>query len=306
MNRLDTRILGSEKLLRKPKVTVIGVGGAGCNVISDSPFNNIAVCTPLENPRSVKPESRVLVKQEHIEFMRETSFRTIHSIKYDLKDRVERALGEPDLIFLFTGLGGDTGSYIAPVVAEICKRKAALCVSNVALPFSVEGRDRQHLAERSLTNVCSVSDITITYPNDHLLKLVPNLPLGKAFNVMNRIMVVPLTELEKALTVGDLEPVRRDFIDSGCCRLGVGTGSGELGELRALEEALSSPWFDFNMSRVVSALLTISSGKVQEDAVCNVLDELVKRIPHSRMNYAVTTDDSLGNKYRIMLILGHS
>jgi cell division protein FtsZ len=212
----DIHSLGVEKPLRRPKLTLIGVGKTGVNAISDATFERVIVCNALDDTRNVSPEQRVLVKQEHIDFMKETAFRTVCSIKYEIKDWVERALGEPDLVFLFSGLGRDTGSYIAPVVADICKRKAALCVSNVALPFSVEGKDRKCLADCSLTNVCSSSDITITYPNDHLLKMVPNLPLGKAFRVMNRIMMVPLTELEKVLTVGDLEPVRRDFLNSRC------------------------------------------------------------------------------------------
>jgi hypothetical protein len=86
----------------------------------------------------------------------------------------------------------------------------------------------------------------------------------------------------------------------------VGTGSGELGELRALDEALSSPWFDFDMDRVMSAMVTISSGEVEEEAVCNVLGELAKRIPYSKINYAGIEDGSLGEKYRVMLVLGYS
>jgi cell division protein FtsZ len=195
---------------------------------------------------------------------------------------------------------------VAPVVADVCRKKTALCVSNIALPFSVEGKDRRGLADRSLINVHHSSDFTITFPNDHLLKLVPNLPFGKAFGVMNRIMIVPLTELEKVLTVGDLEQVRKDFLHTRYSRLGVGIGAGDMGELKALEEALSSPWFDFDMGRVASALVTISSGNVEEEAVCNVLGELIKRIPRSRIHYAGIADSSLGSKYRIMLILGQS
>ena len=306
MNGPEMNSLGVEPPMRRPKIAVIGVGGAGFNVVSDSSHQGIAVCTALEDTRGIRPESRVLVRHEHIEFMKETSFRTVCSIKYEFKDWVERALGEPDLVFLYSGLGGDTGSYIAPVVADICKKKSALCVSNVAIPFSVEGKDRKCLADISLTNVCAASDITITYPNDHLMKMVPNLPLGKAFKVMNRIMMVPLGELEKVLTVGDLEPVRRDFLNSRCCRLGVGTGAGDMGELRALEEALSSPWFDFDGDRVMSALVTISSGNVEEESICNVLCELGKRIPYSKINYAGIGDDSLGTKYKVMLVLGYS
>jgi cell division protein FtsZ len=304
MSEPELHLMGEDEPRRKPTIKVIGVGGAGCNAITDSPFNNIAVCTALEDTRAVRLESRVLVSPDHIDFMKETPFRTVRSIKYEFKDWLEEAVGEPDIAFVFAGLGGDTGSYIAPVVADVCKKRAGLCISSVALPFSVEGKDRRCVADCCLTKVCEASDITMTYPNDHLLKMVPNLPLGKAFNVMNRIMMVPLLEMEKVLTVGDLEVVRRDFTRSHSCRLGVGTGSGELGELRALEEAITSPWFDFDKDRVMSALVTISSGEVEEGAVRRVLDELSKRIPYARINYAGICDKDLGAKYKVMLVLG--
>jgi cell division protein FtsZ len=304
MSGPELHLMGEEEPRRKPSIKVIGVGGAGCNAIADSLFNNIAVCTALEDTRAIKLESRVLVTAEHIDFMKETSFKTVRSIKYEFKEWLESAIGEPDIAFIFAGLGGDTGSYIAPVVADICKKRAGLCVSNVALPFSVEGKDRRCVADCSLTKVCEASDITITYPNNHLLKMVPNLPLGKAFNVMNRIMMMPLLELEKVLTVGDLEFVRRSFTRSNSCRLGVGTGSGEYGELRALEEAITSPWFDFEKDRVMSALVTISSGEVEEEAVCRVLNELAKTMPYSRIDYAGICDKDLGAKYKVMLVLG--
>jgi cell division protein FtsZ len=304
ISRPELHLMGEDEPRRKPSIKVIGVGGAGCNAIADSPFNNIAVCTALEDTRAVRLESRVLVTSEHVDFMKETSFKTVRSIKYEFKDWLEGAVGEPDIAFIFAGLGGDTGSYIAPVVADICKKRAGLCISSVALPFSVEGKDRRCVADCSMTKVYQASDIAITYPNDHLLKMVPNLPLGKAFNVMNRIMMVPLLELEKVLTVGDLEVLRRNFTRSNSCRLGVGTGTGDFGELRALEEAITSPWFDFDRDRVMSALVTISSGEVEEEAVRRVLDELAKRIPYSKIDYAGICDKDLGAKYKVMLVLG--
>jgi len=215
-------------------------------------------------------------------------------------------VSESDLIFVFAGLGGDTGSHVAPVVADICKKTAGLCISCVALPFSVEGRERRCVADCSLTYMYDASDLTITYPNDHLLKTVPNLPMGKAFSVMNRIMMVPPLELEKAITVGDLEPVRRDFIYARCCRLGVGTGVGEFRELRALDEAFTSPWFDFDMDRVMAAIVTISCEEIEEKMVHNVLGDLEKRIPYAKISYACITDKSLGGKVRVMLLLGVS
>lgn len=306
MEEPEIFFLGEREPRRKPKIKVIGVGGAGCNTLVDSPYENIAICGALEDTREIKLKERVLVSSDDIEFMKDTPFRTVRSIKFGLKNRIEAAVGKPDLTFVFAGLGGETGSHIAPLVADVCKRNAGLSISSVALPFSVEGRDRRCAADCSLTNMCMASDITITYHNDHLLEMVPNLPLRRAFNVMNRIMMVPLQELVKVLVLGDLEPVRKSFTYSHCCRLGLGTGSGEYGELRALDEALSSPWFDFKKERVMSVLATITSADVEERAVENVLKELSKKMPYSRISYGCVCDPSMEKKYKVMLILGYS
>ncbi|MFW5914504.1 MAG: hypothetical protein ACOCSO_01795 [Thermoplasmatota archaeon] len=301
MSDPDCHALGRGEPKRKPTIKVVGVGGAGCNALGESPFETLAICTPEEDTRQLRADGRVLLKEEHLEFLRETPPRTVRSIRYELKDQISRVLGEPDLVFLFAGLGGDAGSYAAPMVANLCKKQASLCISSVALPFSVEGKDRQEVALCSVTHITESSDITITYPNDHLLKMVPNLPLRKAFGVMNSIMMAPVMELEKVLTVSDLEQVRKSFIYSQYARLGMGTGKGPL---KAVDDAFTSPWFDFEGERVMSALVTVSMSEVEEDLVKEVLEDLSHRIPYARISHSSIEDPSLEGKIKVMLLLG--
>lgn len=288
---------------RRPEICAIGIGGGGCNAITGVPFKSIAVCTAGDDARLERGIPRLILTGEQLDFLRSTSFRIIRSISFDLKDRFKDLLGEPDIVFIFAGLGGDTGSYLAPVIADVCKKKSALTISSVTLPFSVEGSDRKDLARRALSNIRKVSDLTIIYPNDHLLKLVPNLPLRKAFGVMNTIMMDPPLYLGKSLTLEDLEPLRRNF-SSRCFSLGVGIGAGVQGEIMAVEEAFSSPWFDFPMEKVSSALLLLSSACVQEEMIENVLNEVSCRIPSARIAFLCMEDVGLGEKVKVMLILG--
>jgi len=160
------------------------------------------------------------------------------------------------------------------------------------------------VASLALSNMYEASDLTITYPNDHLLQMVPNLPLRKAFSVMNRIMMVPLIQLERVLTMDDLEPLRKVFLDSRSCRLGVGTGSGEQRGALAVEEAFSSPWFDFSTERVVSAIVTVSSGRVEPEMLREVLEDVAFRIPYATIGFSGIEDQSLGEKVKVMVIVG--
>jgi len=288
----------------KPDIRVVGIGGAGCNAIVDSPFQNIAVCATTQDTRLLGSMTKVLVTEGHLEFLRSTSFRMARSISHDLKKDFETVLGEPDLVFVFAGLGGDTGSYVAPLLTDVCRKRSALTISSVPLPFSVEGKDRKDLASSALVNIREASDLLITYPNDQLLQMVPNLPLRKAFSLMNRIMMVPLLHLEKVLTKADLEPLRRAFLNSRWCRLGVGTGAGERREALAVEEAFSSPWFDFPKESVMAAILTISSGKVEAGMLREVVEDVALRLPYSRIGFSGIEDRTLGEKVKVMAILG--
>ncbi len=288
----------------KPSIKLVGVGGAGCNTIANSPFETAAICTPLEETQEKSFNHYIRLKNEEVEFFKETSFRALCSLNFDLKETLSRGIGNRDLIFLFTGLGGDTGSYVSPIVANLCKKQSKLCMTSVALPFSVEGEERKSVADYSLSSIFWASDITVTYPNDQLLKMVPNLPMRKAFQVMNRIMMLPVEELEKALTTRDIEPIRKDFVEVRYGRLGMGTGKGDRRAAIAVNEAFTSPWFDFDESEVKAGVVTISSGKVKKMDIEDVIRNVSQSLPNAKIRYSVTTDDSLGGKMKVMLLLG--
>lgn len=304
MAESEPRKLGRDIAPRKPSIKLVGVGGAGCNTIADSPFETAAICTPLEETQGKSFNQYIRLKDEEVEFFKETSFKALCSLNFDLKETLSKSIGNRDLIFVFTGLGGDTGSYVTPIVSNICKKQSKLCMTSVALPFSVEGKERKSVADYSLSNIYRASDITVTYPNDQLLKMVPHLPMRKAFQVMNRIMMLPVEELEKALTTRDIEPLRKDFLQAKYSRLGMGTGKGDRRAAIALNEALTSPWFDFDDSEVRAGLVTISSGKVKKIDIEDVVRNVSQTLLNVNISYSVTTDDSLGEKMRVMLLLG--
>ncbi|MBM4237765.1 MAG: hypothetical protein FJ151_04695, partial [Euryarchaeota archaeon] len=212
---------------RKPSIKVVGVGGAGCNAIASSSFESAAICTSIGHFKHIRTSKRFLLSEEQLLFLRDTDPRAIASIDHEWKDALVRTVGEADLIFVFTGLGGETGSFAAPAVSQICRKLSSLVITSIALPFSVEGKDRQRMAMLGLTHAFDSSDMTITYPNDCLLKMVPNLPFRKAFSIMDDIMMIPPMEMERVLTVEDLHRVRTAFSSSRHTRLGVGAATGD-------------------------------------------------------------------------------
>ncbi|MEM0448283.1 MAG: hypothetical protein QW520_00455, partial [Methanomassiliicoccales archaeon] len=238
--------LGHGEARTRPRIKLVGVGGAGCNIIADSGMEAVAVLRD-EEAHEIPLAKRCVLTSEHVRLFKTTSPQMFHAIGGTLKSGIFSCIGEADIMFIFTGLGGETGSSVTPALANICRKHCKLVIVSAALPFSVEGGERKHTAALAMTKVMEHSDMVITYHNDSLLKIAPNLPLRKAFGAMDIIMLAPVLELANALTVEDIQQLRSDFGSCKHVRAGVGISSGLDRILRAVEEAFSSPWFDFDV-----------------------------------------------------------
>ena len=86
------------------------------------------------------------------------------------------------MVFITVGLGGGTGTGVAPVVAKAAREEGALTIAIVTLPFSAEGAIRMENAEAGLERLRDVADTVIVVPNDRLLEVVPSslfMPLSR-------------------------------------------------------------------------------------------------------------------------------
>jgi cell division protein FtsZ len=296
--------LGSSDTRTRPRIKVVGVGGAGCNIVSDSSYDAIAVCKSEESGMPVHIEKKCVLTRDHIRLFKTTSPQMFTTIGGTLKSGLFSAIGEADLMFLFTGLGGETGSSVTPALANIARKHCKLVVVSAAMPFSVEGGERRHFANASMDRVMEHSDIVISYQNDSLLKIAPNLPLRKAFTAMDMIMMAPVVEIASTLTVEDLVQVRSDFSSCKHVRCGIGLCGGIDRELRAVSEAFTSPWFDFDLANVKTALVISSSEDPDGNTAEKIAKDVAFRVPNARVRYASRQDKELNGKVRVVVLLG--
>ncbi|HTY47630.1 MAG TPA: hypothetical protein VMB46_08215 [Methanomassiliicoccales archaeon] len=297
------RLSASEGRTR-PRAKVVGIGGAGCNVVSDSPLPGIAVCREGERPPLAKGSSPCHLTTDHVKLFKTTAPQMLGTIAGNLRDGIFSAIGEGDMIFLFAGLGGETGSHVTPALANICRRHYKLVVASAALPFSVEGSERHYLASQSMEKLLEHSDLVLTYANDSLLKIVPNLPLRKAFAAMDVIMMAPVIDLISVLTTEDLTQLRADFSGSKRVRAGIGIAGGMDREPRAVEEAFSSPWFDINLDQVRCALVIVTSSDPDPKSEESIARNVSFRLPNARVRYGSRKDPEMGEKVRVMVLVG--
>ncbi|NLI74445.1 MAG: hypothetical protein GX369_06725 [Euryarchaeota archaeon] len=288
----DARSLGYGDLIERPRLKAIGLGGAGCNTISGFPFPSVGLCSHIDNINGPPNQRRIVLNTDERALLRSASPRMLGSVERNITKRLRQELDDNDLIFLFAGLGGETGSYIAPGIASLCRHLGAMVISSVALPFSAEGTGRRNTAIAALPELIKSSHITITYPNDGLLKVAPNLPFRRTFRVMDELMKTPSIELSQVLTIDDLSRLRKDIGTSSHMRMGTGSGIGMQREAVAVSEAFSSPWFDFDLSDTKIALIIISGCEIDEFSVRDVIGHVRARLPRTMIQYGVLSNPS--------------
>ncbi len=299
----DIARLGSAETRTCPRIKVVGVGGAGCNIVSDSGMESVAVLTEKDRLESHSAKKCVLTR-DHIRLLRTTAPQMFSAIGGDLKGGLFGGIGEADLMFLFAGLGGEMGSHVTPALANICRKQCKLVVVSAALPFSVEGGERRYTANQAIERILEHSDMVISYSNDSLLKIAPNLPLRKAFGAMDMIMIAPVLDLARTLTLEDLGNLRQVFSSCKRVRVGIGISGGLDRELRAVEEAFTSPWFDFDMKEAKASLIIISASFADAAMQERIAKDISYRLPNARVRFAGRIEEDLGERIRVMVLLG--
>ena len=93
------------------------------------------------------------------------------------REMIQRIVSGADLVFIACGLGGGSGTGIAPVVAEEAKAAGALVVGIVTTPFHVERNHRKARALEGLEALRRVADAVLVLDNNRRRDYVPNLPV---------------------------------------------------------------------------------------------------------------------------------
>ncbi|MCG7841262.1 MAG: hypothetical protein MIO87_05035, partial [Methanomassiliicoccales archaeon] len=147
--------LPSQSSLPRPEVLVVGVGGAGRHMASQMPGTKLAVC--LEGDAGAKGPGHVILRRREVAVARTSSPAALHSSDLPWKARLIEAIGRPDIMFIFSGLGGETGSFVSPLIAGLAHHSTLTFVS-VCLPFSVEGIGRRVMAKEGLERLRGSAD----------------------------------------------------------------------------------------------------------------------------------------------------
>ena len=298
-------------------IKVIGCGGAGTNTIErcyEAEIRGadlIAINTDAQHLLHARVPHKILIGKHITKGLGAGSLPDKgREAAVESESDIKKALEGADIVFITCGLGGGTGTGSAPVVARISKEIGALTLAIVTIPFSVEGRIRKENAEMGLARLKDICDTVIVIPNDKLLEIAPRMPLNKAFKVADEILMRSIKGITEMITVRGL--INVDFNDlktimkqGGVAMIGLGESDEENRVVKVVNETLSSPLLDVDVSEASGALINVIGG---EDMTIKeaegVVEEVYSRIsPDATIIWGAAVDKNLKGTIKVMIVL---
>ena len=302
----------------RPKITVIGVGGAGGNAV-----NNM-IRSKLEGVEFLIANTDAQALQQSMCERRIQLGNTVTkglgagarpdigraSAEEAIREIADQLAGS-NMAFITAGMGGGTGTGAAPVIAQIAREQGILTVGVVTKPFHFEGAHRMRLAESGISELQQYVDTLIIIPNQNLFRIAnEKTTFADAFKMADEVLysgVRGVTDLMvmPGLINLDFADIRAVMSEMGKAMMGTGEATGENRAIAAAEAAISNPLLDeVSMKGARGVLINITGGM---DMTLFEVDESANRIrdevdPDANIIFGSTFDQSLEGKIRISVV----
>ncbi len=255
-----------------PPITVVGVGGGGCNAVNRMIDDHIrgvefvAVNTDNQQLAAAKAKTIVRIADAESDGLGvggdpERGARAAENSRDEIRD----LFVDVDMAFITAGMGGGTGTGAAPIVAEIARQAGALTIAVVTRPFEFEGLPRGNAAQNGINRLNEVADTVIVIPNQRLIdKNDRNLTLTQAFGRADDVLRQAVRGISDVLTVPgeinlDFNDVKKVMGGGGPALMALGHGSGDNRAIDAVEEAIHSPLLEDSIHGATRVLYNVTS-----------------------------------------------
>ena len=302
-------------LLGVPKIMTVGCGGAGNNSVTqlyDIGIENVqivAINTDWQDLVESEADKKILIGKNLTRGRGaggdpKLAQRCAESSRLVL----EELFTDVNLVFITAGLGGGTGTGVAPIVAEIARMQGAIVVAIVTTPFDIE-RGRKQKAETGLTELKNYANCTIVLDNNRLTRLVGSQPLEDAFHIMDLLIVEIIKGVAESITLPSL--INLDFSDlkSIMTKQGVSTilyGEGTYQDPEdIIKNTLNNPLLDISYKHAMGALIHITSGELLSlKSVEEITEGIIKGIsPNANVIMGARIIPEMKDKVKVMSII---
>ena len=260
--------------MSRPQVSVVGLGGAGCNIVSWIKQRGVvggrllAMNTDANHLSICKADRRILIGEKTTHGLGCGGYpeKGELALKESLEE-VSKEIAGASIIFLVAGLGGGTGTRASCALAEELKNKGSLIVGVVTIPFAIE-RVRMETARKGIDRLRKSCDTVVTIDNNKLVRVAGDLPFQEALGVANELVGVFVKDITETITTASL--INLDFMDlraimekQGIAAIGAGWGQGGDDRVeRAVKIALEGQLLDINdVTKAYGVLIHVSGGE---------------------------------------------
>ena len=273
----------------KPRITVIGVGGAGCNAVNNmieahlEGVEFLVANTDAQSLANSLTDRKVqlgakLTKGLGAGAKPEIGRQAADESLSNVLDQLEGT----HMLFVTAGMGGGTGTGAAPVIAEAARERGILTVGVVTKPFEYEGIRRTKIAEQGIKDLTDAVDTLIIIPNQNLFRIAnKDTTFTEAFKMADEVLyngVKGVTDLivKQGRINLDFADIQTVMLEMGKAMMGTGEADGEDRAIKAAELAISNPLLDdTSIANAKGVIINISGG---EDVKLYEIDEIAAHI----------------------------
>ncbi len=300
-------------------IKVIGVGGAGNNVINRMIASGIqgvdfiAVNTDKQDLNKSKCKNKIQIGEKLTGGMGAGSKPEIgEKSAEESKNSISEVLEGTDMVFITAGMGGGTGTGAAPIIAQLAHDKGILTVGVVTKPFRFEGANRMRQAEMGIKNLEGKVDSLIIIPNDRL-KFVTDqkITFANAFGIADDVLKQAVKSISELVGYSENVIINLDFADvsaimkdAGHAHMGVGAATGRDKAEQAAMAAVSSPLLETSINGATGVLINVTGsselGLDDVETAANIVMEAVN--PEANIIFGAAFDDSFDDEMRVTVI----
>jgi len=299
------------------RIKVIGVGGAGVNSVNRmiqewiEGVEFVAVNTDAQSLANSLAPIKINIGLDLTHWLGAGANPEIgRKAAEESIDEIKKVLEDTDMVFITAWMGGGTGTWAAPVIAQLAKEMDILTVGVVTKPFSFEGKQRLQNAIEGLERMKTAVDSLIVIPNDKIFNIIDKKTKFKdAFAMIDKILMLGVQGIsdlivKPGLVNVDFADVKVIMKDSWTALLGIGYGEGENRAVEAARRAIDNPLLDTRLEGAKRILFVVTGGEdltpVEVQEAAKVLDEI--KDEDANVIWWMTLDPSYEGEVKITII----
>ncbi|WP_282606490.1 cell division protein FtsZ [Pelagibius sp. Alg239-R121] len=301
-----------------PRITVIGVGGAGGNAVNNMIQSNLEgvefliANTDAQAINGSNCDRCIQLGRNITQGLGAGSRPDIgRAAAEEAMDEILGHLEGSNMVFITAGMGGGTGTGAAPVIARAARESGILTVGVVTKPFHFEGVHRMRLAEAGINDMTQYVDTLIIIPNQNLFRVAnEKTTFADAFKMADDVLKAGVSGVTDLMVMPglinlDFADIRAVMTEMGKAMMGTGEADGETRAIDAAEAAISNPLLDeVSMKGARGVLINITGGP---DLTLFEVDEAANRIrdevdPDANIIFGSTFEPTMEGKMRVSVV----